>query len=148
MIRIFVFGSNEGGRHGMGAAKYAKEKYGAIYGQGYGLQGQSFGIPTKSASLELLEPNVIREYINKFIEFAKQHPEMEFYVTEVGCGLAVPCVVGETPHYGCKHPECRIARIKQIGEMFKEALKLENVILPKSFGGDRDVKIDSNGEET
>ena len=136
MIRIFVFGSNEGGRHGMGAAKYAKEKYGAIYGQGYGLQGQSFGIPTKSASLGLLEPNVINNYVNKFIEFAKQHPEMEFYVTEIGCGLALPR--GMT----------RAERIVQIGEMFKEALILENVILPKSFGGDRDVKIDSNGEET
>ena len=136
MIRIFVFGSNEGGRHGMGAAKYAKEKYGAIYGQGYGLQGQSFGIPTKSASLELLEPNVIREYINKFIDFANQHREMEFYVTEVGCGLALPS--------GMTRPE----RIAQIAEMFKEALNLKNVILPKKFGGDRDVKIDSNGEET
>lgn len=136
MIRIFVFGSNEGGRHGMGAAKYAKEKYGAIYGQGYGLQGQSFGIPTKSASLEILEPNVIREYINKFIDFANQHREMEFYVTEVGCGLALPS--------GMTRPE----RIAQIAEMFKEALNLKNVILPKKFGGDRDVKIDSNGEET
>ena len=136
MIRIFVFGSNEGGRHGMGAAKYAKEKYGAIYGQGYGLKGQSFGIPTKSASLEILEPNVIREYINKFIDFANQHREMEFYVTEVGCGLALPS--------GMTRPE----RIAQIAEMFKEALNLKNVILPKKFGGDRDVKIDSNGEET
>lgn len=136
MIKIFVFGSNEGGRHGMGAAKYAKEKYGAIYGQGYGLQGQSFGIPTKSASLEILEPNVIREYINKFIDFANQHREMEFYVTEVGCGLALPS--------GMTRPE----RIAQIAEMFKEALNLKNVILPKKFGGDRDVKIDSNGEET
>ena len=120
----------------MGAAKYAKEKYGAIYGQGYGLQGQSFGIPTKSASLELLEPNVINNYVNKFIEFAKQHPEMEFYVTEIGCGLALPKEM------------TRSERVKQIAEMFKEALKLENVILPKSFGGDRDVKIDFNGEET
>ncbi len=120
----------------MGAAKYAKEKYGAIYGQGYGLQGQSFGIPTKSASLEILEPNVIREYINKFIDFANQHREMEFYVTEVGCGLALPS--------GMTRPE----RIAQIAEMFKEALNLKNVILPKKFGGDRDVKIDSNGEET
>tara|TARA_B100000470_G_scaffold179600_1_gene144101 strand:+ start:391 stop:801 length:411 start_codon:yes stop_codon:yes gene_type:complete len=136
LIKIFVFGSNEGGRHGMGAAKYAKEKYGAIYGQGYGLQGQSFGIPTKSASLEILEPNVIREYINKFIDFANQHREMEFYVTEVGCGLALPS--------GMTRPE----RIAQIAEMFKEALNLKNVILPKKFGGDRDVKIDSNGEET
>ena len=66
----------------MGAAKYAKEKYGAIYGQGYGLQGQSFGIPTKSASLELLEPNVIRDYVNKGMqEKSKEFLNLNKYKT-------------------------------------------------------------------
>jgi len=85
---IFVFGSNESGRHGMGAAKTAMQKFGAQYGKGYGLQGQSFAIPTKDKWLKTLTIGKISQYLDEFFLFAKQHPEYKFYVTKIGCGLA------------------------------------------------------------
>jgi len=87
-INIFVFGSNEAGRHGKGAALAARLHHGAIYGQGYGLQGQSFAIPTKDKQLKPLPLNKIKIYIDQFKSFANDHPEYIFNITRVGCGLA------------------------------------------------------------
>ena len=80
---IFVFGSNLSGMHGGGAALLAYRKFGAIWGQGVGLQGQSYGIPTMQGGVETIRP-----YVDEFIEFAKQHPELIFLVTRIGCGIA------------------------------------------------------------
>ena len=85
---IFVFGSNEAGIHGAGAAKTAREKFGAIYGVPFGLMGQSFAIPTKDENIEtLLLPN-IQNYLVSFIKFAIDNPQLKFYLTKIGCGLA------------------------------------------------------------
>lgn len=85
---IFVFGSNTAGRHGKGAALDAKNNFGAIQGQGYGLQGQSFGIPTKDGQLNVLDNKQIQKYINNFLEFAKNNPDKTFVFTDIGTGLA------------------------------------------------------------
>lgn len=106
---IFVFGSNLGGNHGGGAALVAWKKFGAIYGQGVGLQGQSYGIPTMHGGVEAIAP-----YVDEFIEFAEAHPEYFFYVTRVGCGIA-----GFTD--------------REIAPLFKKALHLKNVCLPETF---------------
>ena len=106
---IFVFGSNLGGNHDGGAARVALQKFGAIYGQGVGLQGQSYGIPTMQGGVETIAP-----YVNQFIEFAEAHPEYFFYVTRVGCGIA-----GFTD--------------REIAPLFKKALNLKNVCLPETF---------------
>ena len=84
---IFVFGSNLAGRHGKGAALFAKQNHGAIYGQAYGLQGNSFAIPTKNSTLKPLSLYQIKPFINLFIRFAKEHPEYIFNLTRIGCGL-------------------------------------------------------------
>ena len=80
--QIFVFGSNALGHHGGGAAYTAMAKFGAVYGQGDGLQGQSYAIST----MEGIE--AMRENVDRFIAFAKQHPELTFLVTRIGCGIA------------------------------------------------------------
>ena len=85
---IFVFGSNLAGRHGAGAALFAKKHHGAIYGQGIGLQGQSYGIPTKGNQLQILPISAIQHHVKVFIDFASAHPEHTFNVTRIGCGLA------------------------------------------------------------
>jgi hypothetical protein len=85
---IFVFGSNEAGRHGKGAALTARSKYGARYGQGSGRQGDSYAIPTKDKHLNTLPIEYIKPYVIKFCEYAFDHPELKFYVTRIGCGLA------------------------------------------------------------
>lgn len=87
-MKIFVFGSNLAGRHGKGAALWAKQYRGAIYGQGEGLQGQSYGIPTKDERLRPRSLVEIAEGINTFKEFARKHSELEFEVTPIGCGYA------------------------------------------------------------
>ncbi|MBR4838197.1 MAG: hypothetical protein IK004_07155 [Bacteroidales bacterium] len=106
---IFVFGSNLAGAHGGGAARIAVEDFGAIWGQGVGLQGQSYAIPTMQGGVETIKP-----YVAEFVEFAKQHKELFFYVTRIGCGIA-----------GFLDEE--------IAPLFKNALDLENVALPESF---------------
>lgn len=106
---IFVFGSNLSGSHGGGAAKIAYEKFGAIWGQGVGLQGQSYGIPTMHGGVDKIKP-----YVDEFIKFAKNNPKLKFLVTPIGCGIA-----GFKP--------------SQIAPLFKECVNLENVWLPKSF---------------
>lgn len=85
---IFVFGSNLAGRHGKGAALTAFREHGAIYGQGIGLQGNSYAIPTKDENLKTLPVSKIQKYVANFIKFAKLNPEMTFQVTRIGCGLA------------------------------------------------------------
>lgn len=85
---IFVFGSNLAGRHGKGAALYAKQHYGAVYGNGVGPQGSSYAIPTKRANLKVLPVEEIQKYVEGFITYARAHPTLKFQVTRVGCGLA------------------------------------------------------------
>jgi len=109
---IFVFGSNLAGRHGAGAAKFAAQHHGAIYGQGFGLQGNSFAIPTKDANIRTLPLRHIRIYVEMFKMFAEDHPELTFQLTPIGCGLA-----GYT--------------YEDIGPMFKNSSP--NIVIPKEF---------------
>ena len=88
MSKIFVFGSNEKGAHGKGAALFARQNHGAIYGQGVGLQGNSYAIPTKNFFIKTLTLDAIEVYVNNFKRFAWEHPELIFEVTPIGCGLA------------------------------------------------------------
>lgn len=88
MKEIFVFGSNLAGRHGKGAALYAQQHHGAIYGQGVGLQGESYTIPTKDVRIKTLPLYVIQGYVNEFFLFARSRKDLIFNVTRVGCGLA------------------------------------------------------------
>ena len=85
---IFVFGSNEAGRHGAGAARFALEHRGADYGTGHGLHGQSYAIPTKDHEIQSLPKRHVLNYVLHFIQFAQEHPELTFQVTAIGCGLA------------------------------------------------------------
>jgi hypothetical protein len=112
MTTIFVFGSNLAGRHGKGAALYARQHHGAIYGQGIGLQGTSYAIPTKDARLRTLPLSQISTYVEEFKIFASSRPDLIFQVTPIGCGLA-----GYTP--------------AQIAPMFQDAPA--NCILPDCF---------------
>ena len=107
--QIFVFGSNLQGAHGGGAARAAYKHFGAIWGQGIGLQGQSYAIPTMQGPVSSIKP-----YVDEFIDFARKHPEYEFLVTRIGCGIA-----------GFKDAD--------IAPLFKDAMNLDNVRLPKSF---------------
>ena len=106
---IFVFGSNLAGAHGGGAARLAYNRFGAIWGQGVGLQGQSYAIPTMQGGVETIKP-----YVDEFIRFAKTCPDLKFYVTQIGCGIA-----------GFK--------VEEIAPLFHAAIDVENVILPKAF---------------
>ena len=106
---IFVFGSNLEGSHGGGAAKTAHNKFGAIWGQGVGLQGQSYGIPTMHGGMEEIRP-----YVEEFIDFARSNPDLTFLVTRVGCGIA-----------GFHDSE--------IAPLFTEATEVANIFLPESF---------------
>lgn len=87
-MRVFVFGSNLAGRHGLGSAKEAMYRHGAIWGKGVGFHGRSYAIPTKDHKLRVMPIEKIRPYVSDFIKFAKEHPEMEFCIVAVGCGLA------------------------------------------------------------
>lgn len=109
---IFVFGSNLAGRHGKGAALAARREHGAIYGQGEGLQGQSYAIPTKDAAIRTLPLDVIRLHVSRFLNVARYRPDLTFRLTPVGCGLA-----------GYK--------FEQIAPMFE--LAPANVIMPAEF---------------
>jgi len=107
---VFVFGSNLSGFHAGGAAALAM-KWGAVWGQGVGLQGQTYAIPTMQGGVETIKP-----YVDEFLSFAKTHPELKFLVTEIGCGIA-----GFTPD--------------DIAPLFKKAIDEDfaNVYLPESF---------------
>lgn len=108
---IFVFGSNLAGMHGAGAAWLAFQKFGAVMGCGVGLRGQSYAIPTMQGGVETIKP-----YVDEFIKFAKSRPDLFFFVTRIGCGIAG-------------------FRDKDIAPLFKDAAGLENICLPKSFVG-------------
>lgn len=88
MSAVFVFGSNLAGRHGKGAALYARKHHGAVYGQGEGMQGSSYAIPTKDHALRPRSIDDIHASVNRFCLFAKSNPDLTFNVTAVGCGLA------------------------------------------------------------
>jgi lantibiotic modifying enzyme len=112
--QIFVFGSNLSGRHGLGAAKTAMQ-WGAKYGQAEGLQGQTYAIPTvNSLVTKKLPLHEIETYVNNFIKFAKDNPDKDFLVTEIGCGLA-----GYYP--------------TEIAPFFKKAVGVKNIHLPIEF---------------
>lgn len=85
---IFVFGANLAGRHGRGAAKYARQHYGAKYGKGVGLQGHSYALPTKDANIITLPLTEIQHYVGQFLRFAERNMQLTFFVTRIGCGLA------------------------------------------------------------
>ena len=106
---IFVFGSNLAGYHGGGAARIARENFGAIWGQGVGMQGQCYAIPTMQGGVETIKP-----YVDEFIDFARTHAEYTFLVTRIACGIA-----GFSP--------------REIAPLFADAIDVENVILPEDF---------------
>lgn len=85
---IFVFGSNEAGVHGAGAAKHAVDKQGALWGKSYGHYGNSFAIPTKDEYIETMPLDRIQQYVEGFLAYAKGHRKLKFKVTCIGCGLA------------------------------------------------------------
>ncbi|MGB3472110.1 MAG: hypothetical protein WBA51_14925 [Erythrobacter sp.] len=85
---IFVFGSNLAGRHGKGAALWARQHRGAVYGQGIGLQGNSYAIPSKDAHLCTLPLGAMEHHVREFLAFARSHPDLTFQLTSIGCGLA------------------------------------------------------------
>jgi hypothetical protein len=85
---VFVFGSNLAGRHGMGAAKVARAKFGAEYGVGRGPTGRAYAIPTKDAALRTLSLREIEPAIEDFLVYAARFSEVNFFVTRIGCGLA------------------------------------------------------------
>lgn len=88
MTNIFVFGSNLAGRHGKGAALYAREHYGAEYGVGVGRTGNSYAVPTKDYLLKVLTLGAIGRHLADFVAYAKEHPEDTFMLTPIGTGLA------------------------------------------------------------
>lgn len=88
MRTIFVFGSNLAGRHGKGAAQFAMHHHGAVYGVGVGRTGHSYAIPTKDAKIRTLPLDQIQRYVSEFLVYASEHPELQFEVTRIGCGLA------------------------------------------------------------
>ena len=106
---VFVFGSNLAGMHGAGAAWLAFQKFGAVMGCGVGLRGQSYAIPTMQGGVETIKP-----YVDEFIAFAKSRPDLFFYVTRIGCGIAG-------------------FRDREIAPLFTAAREVENICLPKSF---------------
>ena len=106
---VFVFGSNLAGMHGGGAARAAFEKFGAVWGCGVGLQGQSYAIPTMQGGVETIKP-----YVDEFIDFARSRPDLFFYVTRIGCGIA-----------GFADAE--------IAPLFAAARTVPNICLPESF---------------
>jgi hypothetical protein len=107
---VFVFGSNLKGLHGSGAALAAR-KWGAVLGQGVGLHGQTYAIPTMLADLDSVKP-----YVAEFLSFAKSNNNLKFLVTEIGCGIAGFSVV-------------------EIAPLFESAIdeNIENIFLPESF---------------
>ena len=106
---IFVFGSNLAGMHGGGAARIARLHFGAVMGKGVGLQGQSYAIPTMQGGVETIRP-----YVDEFIIFAHQHPELHFLVTPIGCGIAG-------------------FEAEDIAPLFEKAKEMKNISLPESF---------------
>lgn len=113
---IFVFGSNESGIHGAGAAHAAYHGHGARLGQGFGYAGNSFAIPTKDWKIQTLPMAVIEQYINRFVVFARFNPEHKFQVTALGCGLAGLKHRDIAPLFKYAPPNCKF------DELWKEFL--------------------------
>lgn len=88
MKRVFVFGSNLAGRHGLGAARYALDHYGAEYGVGVGPTGNAYAIPTKNGDIDTLPSELVEEYLLEFLEYAEENSDTIFELTPVGCGLS------------------------------------------------------------
>ena len=105
---IFVFGSNLAGRHGRGAAREALDKHGAVYGQGVGRQGQSYGIPTKGMRLEVLPLETIRRHVEDFLHYARGNPQLVFRVTAIGTGLAGYSHADIGPMFADAPANCRL----------------------------------------
>lgn len=130
MTDVFVFGSNLAGRHGKGAALYARQHYGAIYGQGVGLSpspgplGYSYAIPTKGIGnpLPALPLEEIGVHVHNFLNFAMEHPELTFKLTPIGCGLA-----------GYKPEQILPLFLSWCVDDNGISLLPENVILPQEF---------------
>lgn len=106
---IFVFGSNLEGHHGGGAARKANIKFSAMWGVGVGLTDQSYAIPTMQGGVETIKP-----YVDEFIRFAQENPELKFLVTRIGCGIAG-------------------FRDEEIAPLFDKAMHVSNIYLPKTF---------------
>lgn len=106
---VFVFGSNLAGFHGGGAASVALHSFGAVWGKGVGLQGQSYAIPTMHGGVDKIKP-----YVDEFIAFAREHRDMKFLVTPIGCGIA-----GFTA--------------QEMAPLFADAIDVENILLPEDF---------------
>lgn len=85
---IYVFGSNLAGRHGKGTALTARKKYGAVYGQGVGMQGHSYGIPTKDGDLNILPIPVIAAHVLDFLNHARNDIRRVYQLVRIGCGLS------------------------------------------------------------
>jgi hypothetical protein len=85
---LFVFGSNESGFHGAGAAKYATLAFGAVYGQPFGIQGRSFAIPTRNRKIVTLPLKTVKTYVDKFLDWSVSNPGRKYYITPIGTGLA------------------------------------------------------------
>lgn len=118
---VFVFGSNLAGRHGMGAALTAVKRYGAKYGVGEGLQGNSYAIPTKDMNVVTLPLEDIQAAVERFLFFACCNPNMTFNVTKIGCGLAgysdqnIAPMFKDAPSNCFLHPDW-VAIIKKLKE--------------------------------
>lgn len=106
---IFVFGSNLAGAHGGGAARMAYRRFGAVWGIGVGLTGRTYAIPTMQGGVDTIKP-----YVDRFIAFAREHRQLTFLVTRIGCGIAG-------------------FRDRDIAPLFAQAIEVENIILPKEF---------------
>ena len=106
---IFVFGSNLAGRHGGGAARIAADKFGAEMGVGVGRTGQTYAIPTMQGGVDTIRP-----YVDQFIEYVAEHPNLKFLVTRIGCGIAG-------------------FRDADIAPLFAKCKDMDNVWLPHTF---------------
>lgn len=113
---IFVFGSNSAGRHGAGAARLALDSFGAVWGQAYGMQGQTYAIITEDENLKRrsVPISLIQGQIDHFLQVAQRKQALTFLVTKIGCGLA-----------GFKE--------KEIATLFRGRSIPSNVLLPQSF---------------
>lgn len=120
---VFVFGSNESGRHGAGAALHAYNVFGAELGCGFGHTGKSFAIPTKDWYINTLPIEVIGFYVKRFYDYALYNPRYHFFITEIGCGLA-----GYTP--------------EEVAPLFKHFINMKNISLPQRF-----INILENGKD-
>lgn len=87
-MKYLVFGSNLSGAHEGGAARYAHLNHGAEMGVGEGLTGTAYALPTVGCNFTTMTLAKVKEHVNTFINFAYDHPELEFKVTRVGCGIA------------------------------------------------------------